>query len=94
MVKPVSVTPLSGFRLRIRYEDGVEGEVDVSHLVDKGVFSIWREPGGFDGVSIGPGGAIQWGEEVDLCPDALYMEISGKSPEQIFPNLARTAVDA
>ncbi len=94
MLRPVRVTPLSGHRLRILYSDGVEGEVDLSHLAGKGVFAIWKGPGVFERVSIGPGGAIQWGEDVDLCPDTLYMEIAGKLPEQVFPNLARAPVDA
>jgi hypothetical protein len=94
MFKPIHVTPLPGHRLHIRYADGVEGDVDLSHLAGKGVFSIWNQPGVFESVSIGPSGEVRWSDEVDLCPDALYMQISGKSPEDVFPSLNRADVNA
>ena len=37
MLKPVSVIPLPGCRLHLKYADGVEGEVDLSRFVGKGV---------------------------------------------------------
>jgi len=94
MFQPISVTPLARYRLRLRYADGVEGEVDLSGLVGKGVFSLWNEPAAFENVSIGPGDEIRWGDRVELCPDALYMEITGKSPEEVFPSLGKAEVDA
>lgn len=94
MFKPVAVTPLPDYKLRIRYADGVEGEVDLSHLVGKGVFALWNDPNTFGKVGIGGSGEIQWSDEVALCPDALYMEITGKSPEEVFPNLAKATVHA
>ena len=33
-------------------------------------------------------------DDVDLCPDALYMELTGKSPQEVFPNLRKAGVDA
>ena len=84
---PVEVKPLPGYRLYIRYDDGVEGEVDLSGLAGRGVFALWEEPGAFENVSIGARRQIRWSEVVELCPDALYLEITGKSPEDVFPNL-------
>ncbi len=94
MLKPVDVKALPGYKLRIRYTDGVEGDVDVSHLVGEGVFSLWNDPIVFEKVSIGSSGQIQWGENVELCPDALYMEITGKRAQEVFPNLTKTDVNA
>ncbi len=48
MLRVVDVNPLPDFRLRLRYSDGVEGVVDLSHLVGKGVFRIWDQPGIFE----------------------------------------------
>jgi hypothetical protein len=76
MPKAVKVTPLEGYKLRIQYADGVEGEVDLSHLAGKGVFALWNDANAFRSVYIGPSGQIKWNEEVDLCPDALYLEIT------------------
>lgn len=94
MFKPVAVKALPGFRLWLRYADGVEGEVDLSHLAGRGVFSLWDEPGSFERVHIGPGGAVAWSKDLDLCPDALYLEITGQSPEEAFPTLRPQAVHA
>ena len=46
MLKPVAVEPREGFRIWIRYEDGAEGEVDLSQniLEGKGVFRAMGRP--------------------------------------------------
>jgi hypothetical protein len=36
---------------------------------------------------IGPNGEIAWSEQVDMCPDAIYLRITGKKPEELFPKL-------
>ena len=94
MFKPIDAKARPGYKLYVRYEDGVEGEVDLSHLVGRGVFALWNDPRAFERVSIGPGGEIRWSDEIDLCSDAIYMQITGKSPEEVFPNLAKANVDA
>src|SRR5256885_839012 len=78
---------LPGFRLELRFDDGERGVVDLSSLVGRGVFAAWQEPGVFEQVSITPQGAVEWPQEIDLCPDALYMQLTGKSAEEIFPAL-------
>ncbi len=90
MLKLIEVQPLAGYRLRLRYADGVAGEVDLSPLVGKGVFSLWDDPDAFQHVTIGSGSEVRWSDEVDLCADALYMEITGKTPEEVFPSLSKT----
>jgi hypothetical protein len=42
MLRPLDVKALPGHRLWLRYSDGTEGEVDLSHLVGRGVFTIWN----------------------------------------------------
>ena len=94
MLKLVEVVALPDFQVRVSYEDGVEGTVDLSHLAGRGVFRLWDDLDAFANVSIGDDGALHWSEDVELCPDALYLQISGKSPEQVFPNLARANANA
>ncbi len=94
MFQPLSVTPLPGFRIHLLFSDGVEGDVDLSHLAGRGVFSLWNDQNVFQSVSIGPAGEIRWSDEVELCPDSLYLDLTGKSPEEVFPKLARAAVNA
>ena len=90
--KPVEVKALEGYCLWIKYSDGIEGVVDLSDLVGKGVFALWKDYREFQKVCIGAGGAIAWGEEIDLCPDALYLRITGKKPEDLFSKLRELAV--
>jgi hypothetical protein len=36
-------------------------------------------------VKLGVHGAIEWPGNLDLCPDALYLRLTGKRPEDVFP---------
>ena len=87
MVRPVAVRALPEHRIWIRFSDGVEGEVDLSGLVGKGVFSQWRDDAEFQKAHIGNGRSIVWDDQIDICADALYMEVTGKTPEEMFPRL-------
>jgi hypothetical protein len=84
MYRPVQVKALPGYVLWIQYADGTEGQVDLSHLVGRGVFALWNDEHAFSRVHIGCHGQIAWSDEIDICPDALYMTITGKSPDELF----------
>lgn len=94
MFRPVSVRALPGYRLWVKYSNGAEGEVNLSHLVGRGVFSLWNDYGAFQKVYIGEHGEIAWSEEIDLCPDSIYMKITGRTPEELFPSLQTEPVYA
>ncbi len=70
------------------------GWSDLSNLVGKGVFKLWNDYSVFEKVYIGSHGEIAWSDKIDLCPDAIYLKITGKTPEQIFPNLQIDEVHA
>jgi hypothetical protein len=93
-MKAVEVEALPDLRIRVRFEDAVEGVADLSRFAGKGVFRIWDEEGGFERVRIGSSGEIEWSEEVAICPDALYLEITGKSIEEVFPNSKEISLGA
>lgn len=94
MVKLVEVKANPGYRLWLRYEDGVEGEVDLSSDVGIGVFAYWNDPKNFQKVRIGTGGEISWSDQLDICADAMYLRITGKRPEDLFPALKQEAMHA
>ena len=68
---------LEGFRLKVRFNDGLEGEADLSALVHSataGVFSRLADPYIFAQVFVAHG-AVTWPGEIDLAPDAMHREI-------------------
>ncbi len=78
---------LQGYRLELVFDDAVRGVVDLSDLVGKGIFAIWRDRHIFEQVRIGSFGELTWGDQIDLCPDSLYLKATGKKPEEVFPAL-------
>lgn len=78
MRKIVEADAREDYRLWVRYEDGVEGEVDLSALVGKGVFEPWEDPAEFQKVYIDPDThTVAWPGGIDLCPDSLYEDLVG-----------------
>lgn len=80
----VEVEAREGFRVWVRFEDGLQGEVDLSHLAGKGVFRRWVDnPSEFAQVSVDPeSGTIVWPGGLDVAPDRLYSdvaEVAGKT---------------
>jgi hypothetical protein len=94
MVRPVEVRPLTRYRIWLRYQDGTEGEVDLSHLAGRGVFAAWEQEGVFAQVKLSWHGAVEWPGEIDLCPDALYRALTGKRPEEVFTGPGSAGRDA
>ena len=83
----IEVKAQANYRLFVRYDDGACGYVDLSDFVGKGVFAAWATPGIFEQVSLAEAGHPEWPGGLDLCPDFLYMQLTGKRPEQVFPAL-------
>ena len=77
----VDVKPLDGYRLKLRFEDGAEGVIDVAQLVPlTGVFAALRDRSEFASVRVNPElGTICWPGGADLDPDVLYSLVTGKA---------------
>jgi hypothetical protein len=88
-MKITSAKPLPGFLVELRFEDGTSGTANLSSLAGRGVFQAWLEQGLFDQVKINEEGALEWPGGIDLCADSLYLRVTGKTPEQLFPSLNR-----
>jgi hypothetical protein len=93
-MKIFAADPLSDFRLRLRFADGTDRVVDLSDLAGVGVFQAWLEPGVFEQVTVTNYGSLAWPDELDLCPDSLYLRATGKEPEDIFPSLKHSLAHA
>lgn len=84
-IHAVDVQPRAGCRIWLQYSDGATGEVDLSHLAGKGVFRVWNDRDFFNGVHVSPHGSIAWDDEIELCPDALYRDLTGRLPFTLKP---------
>ena len=64
--------------MHIRFEDGVEGIVDLAGLVRfEGVFAALKDPAEFRRVSVNREfGAICWPNGADLDTDVLYAQVT------------------
>ncbi|HSV62251.1 MAG TPA: DUF2442 domain-containing protein [Chthoniobacterales bacterium] len=78
MIRPVKVEALPHYQLHVVYSDGVDGTIDLSRDVGNGVFTPLVDPAVFAIVHLGKHGQIAWSDEIEICPDAVYLEITGK----------------
>jgi hypothetical protein len=88
------VIPLKNYRLELTFNDGTRGIADLSNLIGSGVFKLWNDYSEFTKVKIGDTGELTWGEQVDLCPDSLFLKVTGKKPEDVFSALKHASVYA
>ena len=91
MVRLLNLIPQSEYKLFLEFDDGVSGVVDLSNLVGKGVFGPLNDPAVFEIASVGKHGEVRWTDDLELCSDALYLQLTGKSAEELFPNLKAPA---
>jgi hypothetical protein len=75
----VAARPLDGYLLHLRFEDGVEGVLDLSReLTFRGVFEPLKDLAYFRQVRVDPDlGTVAWPNGADLDPDVLYAQVTG-----------------
>ena len=72
MLNVVSVRPLHDYVLHLRFNNGVEGEVDLAEELDGEVFEPLRDTALFAGVRVDPDiRTITWPNGADLAPEFL-----------------------
>ena len=77
--KIIACKPRPNYHVWIRFDDGLEGEVDLSDLVGKGIFKAWDSIEFFNKVRVDPkADTLIWGEDIDLDPYVLREKISKK----------------
>lgn len=83
MIRPHRVDALPGYRIRVAYPDGVEGVIDLSGDVGRGVFAPLADEAFFQTVHIASYGQIAWSDEIEICPDAAYQEIVSQTSSEV-----------
>ena len=76
----VEVKPLGEYRVYLRFEDGLEGELDLGQVIEfTGVFAPLSDEREFARVTVSEAsGTIVWPNGADLDPDVLYSAVSGE----------------
>ncbi|MBX9790825.1 MAG: DUF2442 domain-containing protein [Pirellulales bacterium] len=77
----VRVEPLDGYRLRLWFDDGTEGIVDIAKCVSfTGVFAPLADRTEFSRVTVNAElGTVVWPCGADLDPDVLHAQITGET---------------
>ena len=82
MVRIETVQPLAGSRLKVRFNDGLEGVYAVEPARRGGVFLKLLEAEIFNAVTINPDfGCVEWPGGLDLCPDTMHQAMTGSESE-------------
>jgi len=76
----VEVQPLENYHLRIRFDNGVEGVINMADFVPfDGMFAPFKDDSFFRQVRVNKEiGTIVWPNDADLDPGVLYSEITGE----------------
>lgn len=89
MVRIETVQPLAGHRLKVRFNDGLEGIYPVEPERRGGVFLKLMEATTFNAVTINPDfGCVEWPGGIDLCPDTMHRQMSGVESDSAVPETA------
>jgi hypothetical protein len=72
----VDVRPLGGHRLFIRFDDGLQGDLDLATFVRfDGVLEPLNDPARFAEAFVDLG-TVCWPNDLDLAPELLYEKLS------------------
>lgn len=75
-----TVEPLPGYKLRVRFLDGLQGIVEMERLIQSrraGVFAVLSDKALFRRVAV-THGVVTWPGDLDLAPDAMYRAIKSR----------------
>jgi hypothetical protein len=76
MNRVIAVSALEGYRLHVVFDDGVEGDVNLSGRLFGPMFEPLLSPELFAQAAIDEFGAVCWPNGADLAPDALHATLA------------------
>lgn len=86
----IRVTPRTGLRIWVEFHDGTNGEIDLSPMAEESsvVDALWSDRDYFETVYVPDYGGVAWeGERFDISPLVLYMMVTGKTLEEVCPQV-------
>lgn len=81
----VEVKPEADCCLFVRFEDGLTGRVQLKREELTGALAPLRDTKFFEQVFIDYG-AVAWPGEIDLAPDAMYVQVASRRHENRHPD--------
>ena len=86
MVRIETAQPLAGYRLQVRFNDGVEGVYPVEPGRRGGVFLKLLDAKIFNAVTVNSDfGCVEWPCGIDLCPETMHRTLTGAVSEVELP---------
>jgi Protein of unknown function (DUF2442) len=83
VMKISSVNYIGDYTIRVKFEDGVEGDINLSDLISSGIFRELKDSNRFAQVFT-TGYSIAWSAELEIDAATIYSEITGKDPSNFF----------
>lgn len=85
MANLISATPKEGYKLELRYDDGLEGIYSCADLLQKDEFKNLADVKVFNNVSVNPiTNDVYWDKEMSLCKNALHKHLGLQRLMQVF----------
>ena len=82
-MKVISVNALHDYKLRVAFDDGVSGIIDLKDFIKNGIFLVLQNEDSFKKVFT-KGYSVAWNDELEIDSLAIYAEILKKNPEDIL----------
>ncbi len=68
------VVAKENYTLLVYFTNGEKGMYDVKPLFAFPIFQSLKELDVFGEVHVGNGNTVCWGEDIDICPDTIYLD--------------------
>ncbi len=81
-MKAIDVKAIGNYNISVSFDDGVRGVVDLSYLIQKGIFRELSDPSLFAKVYT-TGEAIAWSDELEIDALNIYAKIVNKPPAEV-----------
>ncbi len=74
LCKIVDAEYMGGHKLNLKFNDGIQGDIDLSPYLATGVFKPLQSENKFKAFSL-ENGVIAWDDNIDMAPEFLYLQI-------------------
>ena len=76
-MKVREVKYIADYTISIKFDDGINGTIQLSDLVQKGIFKLLQDKNQFAKVYTN-GYSIAWSNELEIDANTIYAELTGK----------------